>query len=46
MIRLQFYVPHDITRRNEILNCVVIVIMSENMVPSVKYDTFAVESRN
>lgn len=35
MIRLQFYVPHDITRRNEILNCVVIVIMLGNMVPCV-----------
>lgn len=35
MIRLQQNVPHDITRRHEILNCVVIVIMSENMLPCV-----------
>lgn len=35
MRRLQQNVPHDITRRHEILNCVVIVIMSENMLPCV-----------
>lgn len=46
MIRLQFYVPHDITRRNEILNCAVIVIMLENMLPYVKYDIVAAKTKS